>query len=77
MTTHRHPRIPCLVPGCGCGSTSYPPGYEIICPKHYRHVPASLKALRRRAKRAGRDRLYHLLWRRMRRIAIQAALGIG
>lgn len=47
----RHPRIPCVVPFCRCGATSYPPGYEIICPKHYRLVDAGLKAARRRAKR--------------------------
>lgn len=46
----RFPRIPCLVPFCSCGATCYPPGYEIICPKHYRLVDRALKAARRRAR---------------------------
>ena len=48
----RYPRIPCIVPFCGCGATCYPPGNEIICPKHYRHVDRALKAKRRRVRAA-------------------------
>jgi hypothetical protein len=47
----RYPRIPCVVPFCGCGATCYPPGYEIICPKHYRLVDKRLKARRRAGRR--------------------------
>jgi hypothetical protein len=74
---NRYPRIPCVVPHCRCGATCYPPGFEIICPKHYRLVDRSLKALRRRARRAGKHRLDQLLWRRIKRQAIERATGIS
>lgn len=76
---NRYPRVPCLVPGCGCGATCYPPepGLEIICPKHYRLVDRALKALRRKSNRYGRGRLTDLCWRKMRRQAIERAMGIS
>lgn len=82
---NRYPRIPCVVPFCGCGATCYPPGHEIICPKHYRLVDAGLKARRRRVrallKRAGRQdsaiarRLEQKLWARMVDQAVTRAAG--
>ena len=77
MKGARYPRIPCVVPYCTCGATCYPPGYEIVCPKHYRLVDRCLKALRRTARRRGRERLDHLLWRRIKRQAIERAAGIA
>lgn len=74
-----------MVPFCGCGATCYPPGHEIICPKHYRMVDASLKALRRRVRRAllrrGQSdtrravRLERWLWRKMVLQAVTRAGG--
>ncbi len=51
-TRNRYPRIPCIVPFCGCGATCYAPheAAEIICPKHYRLVDRALKAKRRRLR---------------------------
>lgn len=83
---NRYPRIPCLVPGCGCGATCYPPGCEIICPKHYRIVDRWLKARRRRLRAAYKRRgeyeslrsetaLGHC-WRQMRRQAIERGAGL-
>ena len=74
--SNRYPRIPCIVPYCGCGATCYPPGYEIICSKHYRLVDRALKTLRRRARKAGKNRLDHMLWQRIKRQAIERAMGI-
>lgn len=73
----RYPRVPCLVPFCGCGATCYPPedGLEIICPKHYRMVDRCLKALRRKAYRAKRWRLGWMCWLRIRRQAIERGAG--
>lgn len=81
----RHPRIPCIVPFCGCGATCYPPGYEIICPKHYRLVDAALKAKRRRvrhllrkARASDTDRARRLddwLWSKIKAQAITRAAG--
>lgn len=83
---NRYPRIPCVVPFCGCGATCYPPGNEIICPKHYRLVDASLKAARRRArhllKKRGQlntERAWRLdaaFWRKMKAQAIKRAGGV-
>jgi len=83
----RYPRIACVVPFCRCGATSYPPGYEIICPKHYRLVDAALKARRRKVKAALKrrglldtereHRLDGLLWERMKRQAIERATGVS
>lgn len=82
---NRYPRIPCAVPFCRCGATRYPPGYEIICPKHYRPVDAALKARRRRVtaalKRRGEmqtprhARLEAVLWGRIKRQAVERAAG--
>lgn len=82
---NRYPRIPCVVPFCGCGATCYPPGHEIICPKHYRSVDRALKAKRRRVrailKAKGESsserarRLEGLLWSRMVKQAITRAAG--
>lgn len=72
---NRFPRIPCVVPFCRCGATCYPPGYEIICPKHYRLVDRGLKALRRKARRRGKERLDDMLWQRIKRQAIERASG--
>lgn len=84
---NRYPRIPCLVPFCGCGATCYPPDEtgEIICPKHYRLVDRSLKARRRRVRAAFKRRgelwsdrhwrMEHKLWNRIREQAITRAAG--
>lgn len=84
---NRYPRIPCVVPFCRCGATSYPPGHEIICPKHYRLVDPALKARRRKVrvalKRRGlleTDRHFRLdgvLWDRIKRQAIERATGVS
>lgn len=81
----RYPRIPCVVPFCGCGATCYPPGHEIICPKHYRMVDRALKAKRRRiramlkARRATETdrarRLDNWLWAKIVNQAITRAAG--
>jgi len=70
---NRYPRVACLVPFCRCGATCYPPepGLQIICPKHYRLVDRSLKALRRKARKAGRFRLASMLWRRIASQAVE------
>jgi hypothetical protein len=73
----RHPRIPCVVLGCRCGATCYPPGHEIICPKHYRLVDANLKALRRRARRKFKGRFEQMLWRKIVRQATERAAGLA
>lgn len=82
---NRYPRIACVVPFCGCGATCYPPGHEIICPKHYRAVDCALKAKRRRvrailkARGEGNSerayRLESLLLAKMVRQAITRAAG--
>lgn len=71
----RYPRIPCLVPFCGCGATCYPPhnGQEIICPKHYRLVDRRLKRLKRIAVRRGKWTLAAMTWARIRAQAIERA----
>lgn len=81
----RYPRIPCVVPFCGCGATCYPPGHEIICPKHYRMVDRALKAKRRRVRallrKAGAaettraHRLDNWLWAKIVNQAITRAAG--
>lgn len=83
--TPRHPRIPCVVPFCGCGSTSYPPGHEIICAKHYRLVDPALRAKRRRVRHLLRKaratdsprarRLDNWLWAKIVNQAITRAAG--
>ncbi len=74
---NRYPRIPCLVPFCGCGATCYAPadGQEIICPKHYRPVDRRLKRLKRIAVRKGKWTLASMLWARIRAQAIERAAG--
>jgi hypothetical protein len=82
---NRYPRIPCVVPFCGCGATCYPPGHEIICPKHYRLVDASLKAKRRKVRHLLRKaratdtdrarRLDNWLWSKIVKQAITRAAG--
>ncbi|AKU43463.1 hypothetical protein CPT_Sansa59 [Caulobacter phage Sansa] len=82
----RYPRIPCVVFGCKCGATCYPPGVEIICPKHYRLVDKSLKRLRREIRRAfiksgagqspSRWIFEDLLWRMIVEQATHRAAGI-
>lgn len=82
---NRYPRIPCVVPFCGCGATCYPPGFDIICPKHYRTVDAALKAKRRAVRRALRRRglegtaraarLETALWCKMVTQAVTRAAG--
>ena len=81
----RYPRIACVVPFCGCGATCYPPGHEIICPKHYRLVDKSLKAKRRAVRRALQKRgqlnslrgavFENKLWKRMVRQAITRGMA--
>jgi hypothetical protein len=81
----RYPRIPCVVPFCGCGATCYPPGHEILCPKHYRLVDRALKAKRRAVRRALLKRgqanslraqlLEDKLWARMVRQAVTRAMA--
>lgn len=81
----RYPRIPCVVPFCRCGATCYPPGHEILCPKHYRLVDQSLKAKRRAVRRMLKargqqdtERAHRLevrLWARMKHQAITRAAG--
>ena len=84
---NRYPRIPCVVPFCGCGSTRYPPepGMQIICTKHWRLVAPELKARRRRLKAMLRRRgelntdrgrrLDSKVWARMVGQAITRAAG--
>jgi len=81
----RYPRIPCVVPFCGCGATCYPTGHEIICPKHYRMVDRALKAKRRRVRALIRKagavdttrarRLDNWLWAKIVNQAITRAAG--
>lgn len=74
-----YPRIPCLVPGCRCGSRRFPPapGREYICAKHWRLVDKSLKLTRSRGRRRGKgERFDRLVWMRMRRQAIERAAGL-
>lgn len=83
----RYPRIPCIVPFCGCGATCYPPGNEIICPKHYRMVDRALKARRRKVRALLRKRgqqdtprarhLDNVIWARMVKQATERSLGIS
>ena len=73
-----------IVPGCRCGATCYPPGCEIICPKHYRLVDRRLKALRRRCrrlaiKRRAPDQVARIegyLWSKMVRQAFERSAGL-
>lgn len=86
---NRYPRVPCVVPFCGCGATCYPPepGLQIICPKHYRLVDRALKARRRRVRRelakrglSNTERAWRLerwLWRRMVIQAVSRAGAMG
>ena len=83
----RYPRIPCVVPFCSCGATSFAPGEatEILCPKHYRLVDRWLKARRRAMRRAyiraglaesdRRWRMETRLWAMMKTQAITRAAG--
>ena len=76
------PRLRCIVPGCSHTrgdrkGDPITPGMEWICAGHWRLVPRALKAIRTRARRKGKDRVVLArLWRRIRREAIERALGI-
>lgn len=78
--SERHPRMPCCVPFCGRGSTTFPPGWEFLCANHWRLVDRELKLLRTKARRRRGSgerywRLEGLIWRRMKRQAIERAAG--
>lgn len=52
----RHPRIACIVPFCGRGSTRWAAPCEIICGKHYRMSDLALRRRRTRVKAMLRKR---------------------
>lgn len=76
----RYPRTGCVVPFCRRTSTLFPS--EWICGDHWRLVDRSLKMFRtKRLKAAQRnrkrwERLERATWRRMKRQAIERALGL-
>lgn len=78
--SERYPRLPCAVPYCRRGSTRFPPGWEFLCGIHWRLVDKALKRLRTKARRkregARYNRLEALIWRKMKRQAIERAAGI-
>lgn len=43
MKRPRYPRIPCSVPGCRRGTTTFEPGTIIICGKHWRSAPKIMR----------------------------------
>lgn len=86
-------RIPCVVIGCKRTAPKEWAGEdtEIICGKHWRLVPASvrrrysrLRRLHRKAVAANRpivieelERMEHRLWGEIKSSAIEAAVGIA
>ena len=84
-------RIPCCVPFCNrtAARLRYPDAEEIICGKHYRLASAVLRRrltkvrrLSRRIRAGDEGKLrqsWHLdneLWRRIKRQAIELAVGL-
>jgi hypothetical protein len=80
-------RIPCLVPNCRrtAPKAKYPPRTQIICQKHWPLVPTRVRrlhaAIHRKAKRTGwtpaLQRVASFHWQRIRRIAIEKAVGLA
>ena len=78
-------RVTCLVPFCRHtrGDRKNDPlprplgGYEWICAEHWRPVPRKAKRALAAGKRRGRPSLSAIAWRRCRRKAIEAAVGIA
>lgn len=79
MTKARYPRTSCIVPFCPRTSTLFP--NEWACGDHWRLVDRSLKAFRTRhlkhlertASRRRWSTAEALIWRRMKRQAIERA----
>jgi hypothetical protein len=79
----RYPRTSCIVPFCRRTSTLFK--HERVCAEHWRLVDRDLKRFRtRHLKRLGRARnlrRWHaaeaLIWRRMKRQAIERATGVS
>lgn len=79
-------RICCEVPGCGrtASEREYGEGCEIICGKHYRLADKSLRQLltkiRQRTTRYGQTEARYLadnaIWKRIRRQAVERAMGV-
>ena len=69
-------RLPCCVPFCRRTTKDNRGFNEWLCSKHYGLVDQKLKALRRRALRRGRYELDELIWRRLKRQAIERAVGL-
>jgi len=78
-----NPVTRCVVPGCAHWTRRFAAGWEWVCGTHWRLVDSELKALRvrigRKYGRQGRRywRFENLVWRRMKRQAIERAVGIG
>lgn len=81
-------RTPCCIPFCRRGTTKFPDSPEIMCGKHYRLAPKSLRRRRTKILRAlarERDprraqRLFDLqqrLWERAKATVTNIAMGIG
>lgn len=69
-------RLRCCVPFCRRTTPQRNGWTEWLCPKHWKLVDAEIKALRRSARRRGRDRLDAMLWSRAKRQATERAAGI-
>jgi hypothetical protein len=74
-------RIRCVVPHCACTrgdrkNSPVAPGMEFICRKHWALVPKAWKRRRRLFARRQRRDLEAKMWDRMKRIAIERAVGI-
>lgn len=68
-------RLRCCVPFCRRTTRNDRGWDEWLCAAHWKLVDTDIKALRRRARRKGRQRLDNMLWRRAKRQAIERALG--
>lgn len=84
-------RLQCIVPFCRrtARADHFPPGYTIICQKHWRLVPQPLKREHRRWERMARKAISRGLctprihtrafsaWSACKAAAIEAAMGVG
>ena len=69
-------RLRCEVPGCRRTRKPDPLIAEWICAKHWALVPKHWRRVFARSKRRGRAIVEWRLWCRIKRKAIDAALGI-
>lgn len=73
-----------MVPGCRHArgdrkNDPLPPvqNYEWICGEHWRAIPAARRRVYHRANRIKRSHVAAILWRRLKRLAIERAAGIA